>query len=129
MPRLEIEATYDHGTLKLSRELPLQQGQKVTVTIHLTASAAKRLSGLINWQGSQEDLEYLAESDDNHHWAWGLTGSRSSPISTQTSTACLGSLAMPQFDESNNVLCVCSRETPARYQPHQETTWASIRKS
>jgi predicted DNA-binding antitoxin AbrB/MazE fold protein len=69
MQGLEIEAVYEHGTLKLARELPLQEGQKVTVTIHPTAGAAKRLSGLIQWKGSLEDLEYLAESDDNGPWA------------------------------------------------------------
>ena len=34
MKGLEIEAVYENGTLKLPRELPLQEGQKVTITIH-----------------------------------------------------------------------------------------------
>jgi predicted DNA-binding antitoxin AbrB/MazE fold protein len=34
MPGLEIEAVYEHGTLKLSRELPLVEGATVTITIH-----------------------------------------------------------------------------------------------
>jgi predicted DNA-binding antitoxin AbrB/MazE fold protein len=69
MQGLEIDAIYEHGTLKLARALPLPEGQKVTLTIHPTAGVAKRLSGLINWKGSQEDLEYLAESDENHYRA------------------------------------------------------------
>ena len=30
---LEVEATYQNGVLKPSQELPLQEGQKVTITI------------------------------------------------------------------------------------------------
>ena len=66
---LEIEAVYEKGTLKLPRELPLTEGQKVTITIHPTGSAVGRLYGLIEWKGSLEDLEYLVESEDNHPWA------------------------------------------------------------
>jgi predicted DNA-binding antitoxin AbrB/MazE fold protein len=69
MQGIEIEAVYEHGVLKLPRELPLQEGQKVTLTIHPTAGAAKRLSALIQWKGSPEELEYLAESADNGIWA------------------------------------------------------------
>jgi predicted DNA-binding antitoxin AbrB/MazE fold protein len=68
MDRLEIDAVYEHGTLKLPRELPLQEGQRVKLTIEPTQSAVERLSGLIPWKGSWEDLEYLVESDDNSIW-------------------------------------------------------------
>ena len=65
MEKVEIEATYEHGTLKLPHELPLQEGQKVTITIHPTGSRSQRRRGLIDWKGSQEDLDYLILSDDN----------------------------------------------------------------
>ena len=68
MEKLDIDAIYEHGTLKLPRELPLQDGQKVTITIHAPKSAVERLHGLIQWNGSQEDLEYLL-GPDNHPWA------------------------------------------------------------
>ncbi len=71
MGRLEIEAVYENGTLRLPCELPLVEGQRVKLIIEPATSAASRLSRLIQWQGSLEDLEYLAESDDNHHWAVG----------------------------------------------------------
>jgi predicted DNA-binding antitoxin AbrB/MazE fold protein len=64
MGRLEIDAVYESGTLKLPRELPLLQGQKVTVTIHMPETAGQRLRGLIQWKGSQEDLDYLLGPDN-----------------------------------------------------------------
>ncbi|MBI2808495.1 MAG: antitoxin family protein [Planctomycetes bacterium] len=68
MNALNIEAIYEDGTLKLPQALPLQEGQKVTITIHPAGSAVRRLTGLIQWKGSQEDLDYLL-GPDNHPWA------------------------------------------------------------
>jgi predicted DNA-binding antitoxin AbrB/MazE fold protein len=65
MEKVEIEAVYEHGTLKLPRELPLREGQRVTITIHPSGSPVKRHWGLIQWKGSQEDLDYLILSEDN----------------------------------------------------------------
>ncbi|HEY7328401.1 MAG TPA: antitoxin family protein [Gemmataceae bacterium] len=60
MQGLQIEAVYEHGTLKLHRELPLVEGATVTITIH-----PPKLPGLIKhlrtcWTGSTEELERLA---------------------------------------------------------------------
>jgi predicted DNA-binding antitoxin AbrB/MazE fold protein len=68
MQGLEIEAVYEKGTLKLARELPLAEGQKVTITIYPQRGLGQRLYGLLPWKGSQEDLEYLL-GPDNHPWA------------------------------------------------------------
>ena len=65
MQRIEIEAVYEDRTLKLPHDLPLQPGQKVTITIHPTATSTPRRRGLIHWKGSQEDLDYLILSEDN----------------------------------------------------------------
>ena len=64
MQRIEIEALYEPGILKLPHELPLQPGQKVTITIHPTSSSPRQ-RGLIQWRGSQEDLDHLILSADN----------------------------------------------------------------
>jgi predicted DNA-binding antitoxin AbrB/MazE fold protein len=65
MHKIEIEAVYEDGVLKLPHELPLRQGQKVTITIHPTGSPARRRRGVIQWKGSQEDLDHLILSPDN----------------------------------------------------------------
>ncbi len=65
MEKVDIVAIYEHGTLKLPHKLPLQEGQKVIITIHPTGSAVKRLVGLVPWHGSQEDLDYLILSEEN----------------------------------------------------------------
>lgn len=57
MQKSEIEAIYEAGALKLPHELPLSAGQKVTVTIEPISHSRQR--GLIQWRGSQEDLDHL----------------------------------------------------------------------
>ena len=65
MDKMQVEAVYEHGTLKLAHELPLQEGQKILITVCPTGSAVKRLVGLVPWKGSQEDLDYLILSEEN----------------------------------------------------------------
>ncbi len=60
MQGLEIEAVYEHGVLKLPRELPLVEGTTVTITIHPPAKAGTIKHLRIPWTGSQEELERLA---------------------------------------------------------------------
>jgi len=69
MQGLEIEAVYEHGTLKLPRELPLIEGATVRVTIHPPKKPGAVKHVRIPWRGSIEDLKYLAGSDDNALWA------------------------------------------------------------
>jgi predicted DNA-binding antitoxin AbrB/MazE fold protein len=68
MEKLEIEAVYENGTLKLPHELPLRSGQTVTITVEIPESAGQRLRGLVQWKGSQEDLDHLL-GPDNTSWA------------------------------------------------------------
>jgi predicted DNA-binding antitoxin AbrB/MazE fold protein len=64
--KMDIEAVYENGTLKLPVELPLEEGQRVTITIHPPAKGRRR--AVIDWKGSQEDLDYLL-GPDNHPFA------------------------------------------------------------
>jgi len=60
MKGLEIEAVYENGTLKLPRQLPLTEGQKITITIHPPGGVALRSYGLLQATQSAEELERLA---------------------------------------------------------------------
>lgn len=71
MDELEIEAVYERGTLKLSRELPLSEGQKVTVTVRVTGGAARRLYGSVPWKGDPEELHRFLDDPDE-----GMRGGR-----------------------------------------------------
>lgn len=68
MQGLEIEAVYEHGTLKLPRELPLKEGQKVTITIHPTGAVASGLYGLIPWKGDLEEFDRWLNDPDESAW-------------------------------------------------------------
>jgi len=57
---LEIEATYENGTLKLPRQLPLEDGAQITITIHAPKQGVKKGYGLLPWQGTHEELERFA---------------------------------------------------------------------
>jgi predicted DNA-binding antitoxin AbrB/MazE fold protein len=64
---LQIEAVYEHGTLKLPQELPLQEGQRVTITIH-TSRAAERMYGILPWNGDPEELHRYLDDPDEGRW-------------------------------------------------------------
>lgn len=57
---LEIEAVYEHGVLKLPRQLPLTEGASVRITIHAPGRAGVVKHTRQPWTGSQEELERLA---------------------------------------------------------------------
>jgi predicted DNA-binding antitoxin AbrB/MazE fold protein len=66
---LRIEAVYEHGTLKLPHELPLQEGQRVTITIMpLPGSAVERLSRMVPWTGDPEELHRFLNDSDEGLW-------------------------------------------------------------
>lgn len=62
---LEIEAVYADGVLRLSRPLPLGEGQKVTITIHPPGGRVKKSCGMLPWTGSAEELDrFLTDPDE-----------------------------------------------------------------
>jgi predicted DNA-binding antitoxin AbrB/MazE fold protein len=65
MTSWEMEAVYENGVLKLPQLLALANGQRVRLTIVPCESRVRRTAGLIPWNRSVEELEYLAEDPEN----------------------------------------------------------------
>jgi predicted DNA-binding antitoxin AbrB/MazE fold protein len=63
---LQVEATFEDGVLKPAQALPLQEGQKVTLTIQPVGSAARRFCGSLRWTRDPEELRrYLNDPDES----------------------------------------------------------------
>ncbi len=61
---ITVEATYENGVLKPVRPLPLQEHDRVQVTIHVKQSVARESAGMLRWRGDWETLHRLAEDDE-----------------------------------------------------------------
>lgn len=61
---LTVEAVYENGTLKLAKPLPLEEHERVRVTIDPERSWADRTAGMLKWTGDLEILRRLAEDDE-----------------------------------------------------------------
>jgi predicted DNA-binding antitoxin AbrB/MazE fold protein len=59
-----VEAVYENGVLKPTRALPLQEHQKVVITVKLAVSRVRQTAGLMGWTGSQEDADFVATSPE-----------------------------------------------------------------
>ncbi len=55
-----VDAVYEHGTLKLDKPLPLQENQRVKVTVEQQEAAAELPYGLIGWTGDPEVVRRIA---------------------------------------------------------------------
>jgi len=61
---LTVEATYDDGMLKLAQPLPLNEHEKVQVTVHTSRTWAEFSAGMMGWTGSVEEADYFAMSPE-----------------------------------------------------------------
>jgi predicted DNA-binding antitoxin AbrB/MazE fold protein len=57
---LTIEAVYENGVLKPAQPLPLQEHEKVRITLEQGDSPLLRAYGIIGWTGDAETLERIA---------------------------------------------------------------------
>jgi predicted DNA-binding antitoxin AbrB/MazE fold protein len=59
---ITLEATFENGVLKLSERVPLNEHQKVRVTIHTQAERdrVKQTYGLLGWTGDSETVQRIA---------------------------------------------------------------------
>jgi predicted DNA-binding antitoxin AbrB/MazE fold protein len=62
---ITVEAVYENGVLTPAEPLPLQEREKVRLTIEPGISGARRLAGILKWTGSVADLDRLIEGDDD----------------------------------------------------------------
>jgi predicted DNA-binding antitoxin AbrB/MazE fold protein len=65
---LEVEATYQNGVLKPSQDLLLQEGQKVSLTIHPIEGAARRFCGSLRWTRDVAELHAYLNDQDESSW-------------------------------------------------------------
>ena len=59
---LTVEAVYENGVLKPAQALPLQEHEKVEITVRSAVSRVRLTAGLIGWTGAQEDADFVALS-------------------------------------------------------------------
>ena len=59
-----VEAIYENGVLRLDQPLPLNEQQRVRVTVHTEPSRARQSQGRLGWTGDPAVLEYFALSPD-----------------------------------------------------------------
>jgi predicted DNA-binding antitoxin AbrB/MazE fold protein len=73
---LTVEAVYENGVLKPTQPLPLQENERVRVSIYTPADvesaleAVQRSYGLLGWTGDSETIRRVAEDDE-----FGILGS------------------------------------------------------
>jgi predicted DNA-binding antitoxin AbrB/MazE fold protein len=61
---ITVEAVYENGVLKPAKPLPLQENEKVQVTVKRAVSRVRQTAGLIGWTGTQEDADFVALSPE-----------------------------------------------------------------
>ena len=64
---MEVEATYEGGVLRLDKPLPLDDRERVIVTVKPREGHIRRSAGLIPWTGEAKALEHLL-GPDNLPW-------------------------------------------------------------
>ncbi|HBI44773.1 MAG TPA: hypothetical protein DDY78_18255 [Planctomycetales bacterium] len=61
---LTFDAVYENGVLKPAQALPLQEHEKVRVTIEPGLTWTERTAGMLKWTGDPEVLRRIAEDDE-----------------------------------------------------------------
>lgn len=61
---IEVEATYENGTLKLDAPLPFKDHERIVVSIKSKISRVDESYGLIGWTGDVDTLRKIAEDDE-----------------------------------------------------------------
>jgi predicted DNA-binding antitoxin AbrB/MazE fold protein len=59
-----IEAIYENGVLKPKEPLPLQEHEKILVTIQPAISLARQTAGMVPWTTDVETLERIVREPE-----------------------------------------------------------------
>lgn len=59
MHAMTFEATYEDGVLKPATPLPLDEHQRVQITVQVDKGWAQRTAGMLKWTGDRETLNRL----------------------------------------------------------------------
>jgi predicted DNA-binding antitoxin AbrB/MazE fold protein len=57
---ITVEAIYENGVLKPAQPLPLQEHQKVRITVEPRTNWVQETYGICGWKGNPEALRHLA---------------------------------------------------------------------
>ena len=57
---LTVEAVYENGVLRPAQPLPLQERERVQVTITSPVNWVQETAGMMGWQGTSEELSAFA---------------------------------------------------------------------
>ena len=66
---VHVEVVYENGMLEPSRELPLQEGQRLTITIESVGNAAQRFCGSLRWTRDPEEIRRYSNDPDESSWS------------------------------------------------------------
>ena len=61
---ITVEAVYENGVLRPAKALPLEERQKVQITVQTKISRVRQTAGLMGWTGSQKDADFVATSPE-----------------------------------------------------------------
>ena len=61
---ISVEAVYENGVLKPVQPLPLQEREKVRVTIEPQSNPLLPAYGIMGFQGTAEEADYFAEDPE-----------------------------------------------------------------
>jgi predicted DNA-binding antitoxin AbrB/MazE fold protein len=59
-----VEATYENGVLKLAQPLPLEEHEKVRVTVETQVDMAAAGYGIVGWKGDHETLQRILDETE-----------------------------------------------------------------
>jgi predicted DNA-binding antitoxin AbrB/MazE fold protein len=66
---LEVEAIFENGHLKPTQTLPLDEGQRVLVTIQPLGRAFQRFCGSLRWTREPDELQRFLNDPDESSWS------------------------------------------------------------